>query len=332
MAGLPLTLLRFFRCWVEFPSAFATALRAINLAPHDVINNGSIVEDVETANSLKANNLPALATRDIDEILSTCVLCLGNVVSCNLLAVGSSGADEEKSNVNDLFWQNLVSMLNADDHNHHRHVTSLILSLLLHNQPRSQITLVDMTTLDRLISLLLTHRIATADTTAVESDDGEIDDDEVILQMQRNIILILGKMCTSTHSETMDTKVCRALLSQLTLAVSNGDDTSIVVGNARKQDREWQHQEQRKLVIITHEILNVLMDMYGNDDCHEQVFVKECVLDHFRRCIPWFKRTIKRLAANSSSRIKKDHMVEEGFVWNETALNATRFIKYKQNH
>jgi hypothetical protein len=80
----------------------------------------------------------------------------------------------------------------------------------------------------------------------------------------------------------------------------------------------------RYSILIAHEILNVLMDVYGSDDCYEEVFRNECVLDHIHKCLPWFKKTAKSVASSSSG-------FEEGFVWNETALNAMRFIKYKQS-
>jgi hypothetical protein len=343
MADLPMKILRFFRHWVDFPSAFAAASTAMDSATPDEGNNGSIVADVGTEASSKTARLPALVSRDIDEVLSTCALCLGNVVACNLLADGSSGAgaDEEKININYVFWRELASMLEGDDHNHHRHVTSVMLPVLLRNQPQARIALVETTTLDRLISLLLSqHHGSTPDTTAAEDDDGKIYDDEAILQMQRIIISLLGTLCTSAHLETIDTKVCRALLSRLTLAVSSGDGTPLVGGDGRERQQQQQQQPQqhhdttmttaRNFVIITHETLNVLMDMYGNDDCHERVFVNECVLDHIRKCLPWFKRTIKNVVAKGGVRSERNPVEEEGFVWNETALNATRFIKYKQ--
>ena len=160
-----------------------------------------------------------------------------------------------------------------------------------------------------------------------------MDQDQIqFLPRQRSTISLLGTLCTSTHAETVDTKVCRALLSRLTLAVSSSDGMPLVGGDGR--ERQQQHETAimttRNSVIITHEILNVLMDMDGNDDCHERVFVNECVLDHFRKCLPWLKRTIKKVAAKGSIRSERNPMEEEGFVWNETALNATRFIKYKQ--
>lgn len=70
------------------------------------------------------------------------------------------------------------------------------------------------------------------------------------------------------------------------------------------------------------------MDMYGGDDCHDDVFEKNKVLDHFRRCLPGFKRCVKKIGL-ATVRGKEGAEEEEVCIWNETALNASRFIKYK---
>jgi hypothetical protein len=309
MIDLSPKIIPFFRRWVNFTSDFVannTMMNATNSSfPTEDSNDGSIVSNVDTENATsKLINLPALVSRDIDEVLSTCALCLGNVVSCNLQI-----KEEEEKKGNDfinLLWPELVSMLLDDDHIHHRHVTSVMHSVLLRHPPQSRNALIDTRTLDRLISLLLAN----------DGKDNKIEDSDVILELQLCIISMFGILCTSTHPETVDTKVCRALLSRLTLAISNNTNTHT-------------HQQQNMMttrysILIAHEILNVLMDVYGSDDCYEEVFRNECVLDHIHKCLPWFKKTAKSVASSSSG-------FEEGFVWNETALNAMRFIKYKQS-
>jgi hypothetical protein len=277
--------------------------------PSEDSNDGSIVSNVETENAASTLiDLPALVSRDIDEVLSTCALCLGNVVTCNQI----KEEEKKESDFNKLIWSELVSMLLDDDHNHHLHVTSVMQSVLLRHPPQSRIALIDTTMLDCLISLLLSN----------DGRDNKIEDSNVILELQLCIISMFGTLCTSNHPETVDTKVCRALLSRLTLAISNDNST---------QTHQPQHMiTTRYSILITHEILNVLMDVYGSDDCYEVVFRNECVLDHIHKCLPWFKKTAKSVAASSSGS-KRNRMEEEGFVWNETALNAMRFIKYKQS-
>ena len=314
MMNLSPKIIPFFHRWVNFTSDFVAnktmMMSATNSSfPIEDSNDGSIVSNVETENAASTLiDLPALVSRDIDEVLSTCALCLGNVVTCNQI----KEEEKKESDFNKLLWLELVAMLLDDDHNHHRHVTSVMQSVLLRHPPQSRFALIDTTTLDRLISLLLSN----------DGRDNKIEDSNVILELQLCIISMFGTLCTSNHPETVDTKVCRALLSRLTLAISNDNST---------RTHQPQHMiTTRYSILITHEILNVLMDVYGSDDCYEVVFRNECVLDHIHKCLPWFKKTAKSVAASSSGS-KSNRMEEEGFVWNETALNAMRFIKYKQS-
>jgi hypothetical protein len=295
-------------------------------------------------------------SQDVEEILSTCAICLGNVVASNLLE-GVAGENEGKNNL-DLFLRQLVSLLDDSTSSttgkvacstnergvnnqviriecrHQQHVTSVLLSLL-RNQPPSHV-LIDTQTLDHLIALLSQQR--TSDTMAATDVTTPDDDDvEAMLQTHLNITSILGVLCTNpevTHPETTDRKVCRALLSRLAFAISSCDDAQ--GGGGGKNGMIAMVDS----IVIAHEVLNVLMDMYGNDDCHERVFDEECVLDQLRKCLPWFKRSVKKVVAAASSassdptrweESKMEEVNEDGCVWNETALNATRFIKYKQD-
>ena len=194
-------------------------------------------------------------------------------------------------------------MLNplASSSNNKSHVTSVMLSSL-RSQPES-LTLVDSPTLDRLFSLL-----------QQQSENNENANNIALVQMHSHIISMLGVLCSeeqqSQHSAEIDARVCRALLERLRSAMTLANTENV---------------NDNGSVIITHEILNVFMDMYGGDDCHEEVFAREDVLGHFQRCLPGFKRRVKKVAAGASG----DFSGEVG-VWGETALNASRFIKYKK--
>lgn len=266
---LPEIVLQFFRKWVEFLPNTST-------------------------------NVPELVSQDVSEVLSTCALCLGNILACNL-STWSSGS--EKSGL-DLFWSQLVAMLSSSakttnpgsNMSQYYAITGVMLSML-QSQPRSR-TFVDESTLDGLFALLL------------HDEDGS--GDQALLQTQCNIISILGVLCSEPHPALIDAKVCSALLQRLARSSTMDNNNSSNQASSTKQS-----------VIITHEILNALMDMYGDEDnCHDEVFDKESVLDHIRRCLPGFKRRIKKAQAGGGD--------EEVHVWNETALNASRFIKYKQ--
>jgi len=263
--NLSMKIMSFFRQWAEFIPSSDTTM------------------DIET-------KVPALVSQDVDELLSTCALCLGNVVACNLL--------KERSTL-EAFWKDLIPMLKSQ---YHVHVTSIMLSFV-RNEPQAP-TLVDSSTLESLITLL---------------QQSSSSDAEVLLQTHTNIISILGVLCAEPHPATINTQVCRALLERLRSSSTSGNDLT--------------GQSMKHLVIITHEILNVLMDMYGNDDdddCHNQVFASEDVLGHFQRCLPGFKRCIKKVSGSVSRGASMEEEIEVD-LWNETALNTSRFIKYKRD-
>lgn len=129
------------------------------------------------------------------------------------------------------------------------------------------------------------------------------------VQMRCNIISMLGLLCSEPHTSEINGRVCSTLLEKLRSPLSSINDD---VNNCEKA---------RQSLVIMHEILNVLMDMYGGDDSHEDVFCQQDVLGHFQRCLPGLRRRIKKAKTNSSR--------EDLDTWNETALNCSRFIKYK---
>ena len=73
---------------------------------------------------------------------------------------------------------------------------------------------------------------------------------------------------------------------------------------------------------IVNEILNALMDIYGDDENHPDIFVDLKVLNYFQTKLPDFKKWIKC--------DKDDASPEDVEEWKETALNSSRFISYKK--
>lgn len=371
--NLPIMLLRYFCYWVEFLSNAVTIV-----ATTPTKTQGSDTGDADVKDVPKPIvRLPKLVSHDVDEILLTCALCLGNVVACNLLE-GVAGVNVEK-NTADIFLSQLVSLLNGSsasstskiaignvacsgeysqstrtEYHHQQHVTSVLLSLLQRYQLKSHL-LMDTLTLDHLISILLLqwqHKsndlaVIASDMIIPNDNDYDYDHAEATLQTHRNIISVLGVLCTNSEMplpETIDRKVCRALLSRLALGITVCDREQVINGRYHGQQRVQQGTAMRELVdsvVIAHEVFNVLMDMYGHDDCHERVFSEECVLDQLRKSVPWFKRSIKKVVAASATsvsfhsnrweKMKIDLVKEDECVWNETALNANRFIRYKQD-
>jgi hypothetical protein len=119
---------------------------------------------------------------------------------------------------------------------------------------------------------------------------------------------MLGVLCSQEpHPVDVNQKVCSALLTAM--------DSNSSLMNAC-------------------EVLNVLMDIYGNDEddgcCHVSVFESMQVLSHFQRRIPTLKSELKQLEKkwkgqgdDSGDRAGLEH-------WKETLLNASRFVQYKK--
>ncbi|EED90979.1 predicted protein [Thalassiosira pseudonana CCMP1335] len=258
---------------------------------------------------------PRLVLEDVEEVLATCTLCLGNMIACDIPTWASATARKEivavlcdgpsVENGTELYWWGLVSMLGSSaimtENTHHEvkaHITSVILSLLRH-QPHAR-TLVDSPRLDLMHALL-----------SMTPDDKpeSRDANDALVRTHCNVIAMLGVLCSEPHPATVNTRVCSALMVRLRSPLSNTNSDSSTYS--------------RQSVIVVNEIYNVLMDMYGGDDCHDDVFEQQDVLGHLQRSLPGFKRSIKRVAPSERSR-------EEVDIWSETALNASRFIKYKR--
>lgn len=267
-------ILSFFRRWVEFVS---------------VLND----------------DVPALVAEDVDELQSTCALCLGNMVACDLHSLNEpsltnviivGGRETLVTDGLDLFWWELITAVSSDlSDGPKAHVTSVMLALLRHS-PKSR-TIVNATVLDLLLALV---------TQQYDAKDGSNN-----VQLKCNAISMLGLLCSEPHPSEINAKVCMALLERLRSPLSSMSDGIDADG-----------EKVRHSLVIMHEILNVLMDMYGGDDSHDEVFGQQDVLGHFQRCLPGFRRRIKKTGANSTR--------EEVDTWNETALNCSRFIKYKK--
>ena len=80
-------------------------------------------------------------------------------------------------------------------------------------------------------------------------------------------------------------------------------------------------------VPIQNEILNVLMDIYGDDDDDKRndLFDSLGLIGIFQKVIPLFKSNINKLKRGSQ------FSDSELLQWKETALNGRRFIDYKRD-
>merc|ERR1712008_319067 len=98
-------------------------------------------------------------------------------------------------------------------------------------------------------------------------------------------------------------------------------------------------------VMVKNEIYSILMDIYGSDECYNDVFLKcralsvlEETLPLFRSCIKLFATWQNKYSQPTSSSLNMNH--NEGSsnrnrditnALRETTLNLSRFIKYKKN-
>ena len=114
-------------------------------------------------------------------------------------------------------------------------------------------------------------------------------------QTRQNAATMLGYLCAAPHSREVDELVCK----QLVLSLQN--DASIMVAN---------------------EVLCAIMDVYGNDDAHNDVFTAHHVLTILQKHLGVFKRQISDYNGADT----------DLFLLKETALNTKRFIKYMQQH
>eukprot|EP00984_Skeletonema_dohrnii_P012269 scaffold4962_cov151-Skeletonema_dohrnii-CCMP3373.AAC.2 len=259
---------------------------------------------VEFVSMLK-DDVPALVAEDVDELLSTCALCLGNMVACDLSSLNEpslkkvimvGGQEKPVTDGLDMFWWELIAAISSDVSDGPKaHVTSVMLALLRH-QPKAR-TIVNSAVLDLLLALI---------TQQYNAEGGANN-----VQMKCNAISMIGLLCSEPHPSEVNARVCSALLERLRSPLSSTSD-----------DNDADSEKARQSLVIMHEILDVLMDMYGGDDSHDEVFGQQDVLGHFQRCLPGFKRRVKKTVANSTR--------EELDTWNETALNCSRFIKYKK--
>jgi len=118
--------------------------------------------------------------------------------------------------------------------------------------------------------------------------------------VRRDICTMLGILCSQEpHPAEVNQKICAALLAASEAATNS--------------------------VVVPCEILNVLMDMYGNDEdeacCHTSVFESLHVLSHFQRSIPTLKQKLKHQPTVDKVEVEQ---------WKETLLNGSRFVQYKK--
>ena len=241
---------------------------------------------------------------DLTEVLGKCSICLGNV-ACSLQHSWKSDEQDAVSMWNDFRRCLVTTRDNTVNGNIPISVIAATLSTMgamLRFRP-SLVKSVSEPDLDLILSFVLME--ASPINAASSTDSKNPEYHLSISDIQKEAIGMLGILCSETHPDQINEKICTVFLTIFTRLNTTTSD-------------------------VICEVLNALMDMYSSDEGdannHEGVFRKKGVLDAFQKTVPNFKRKIRDEG-------KKEGIgYEEVEFWNETALNATRFIKYKKQN
>ena len=114
----------------------------------------------------------------------------------------------------------------------------------------------------------------------------------------------LSNNSTNTNDDILRDGVCL-----LALAL-NSKDHSITVEVVTQMSRELLRLLQGTSPVVQAEVLNAIMDLYGQDDFYPQVFLNLKLLDHFQRCLANMPKLV-------------DPEMED------ILFNANRFVDYK---
>jgi hypothetical protein len=131
--------------------------------------------------------------------------------------------------------------------------------------------------------------------------------DKNMMECRQNAVMMLGLLCSKPHSDAVNTLVCRTLLSALQYSLNTPKNKSNDVAT----------------LLFVCQVIDVLMDMYSDDDAFKVVFLQQKVLEVLQINVPVFRKRIQTVS-------KHDIDEEDICYLRETALNASRFIKYKQ--
>ena len=245
--------------------------------------------------------IPRVALDDLFEILGKCSICLGNIV-CNL--------DTWKSNEGEIssVWNEFFQCLQASIEGEatvtnmklpYQGIASLLSTMVAFLRFRPTLSnLVNEQDLTLILSYVSIEVPLEMRQSKRQSDRDDVD---AILDIQKDSICLLGILSSEPHPDGINNCICIAFLGVLS-------------------------RSQTISASLICEVLNVLMDMYsadeGDPNNHESIFRKNNVLVAFEKTVPVLKRKIREESQSNAGEIIS--------YWKETALNASRFIKYKK--
>jgi hypothetical protein len=149
----------------------------------------------------------------------------------------------------------------------------------------------------------------------------------------RDVIVLLGMEVGSlaARSDASLAATCETITRALLVAsMPPSPAADCTPANQTLQNNHQQHPS----AMVLSEVLNVLMDIYGDDD-HDDPNDKQSrtywfnalgVLQHFQQSMPLLKQKI------AVEQLTKNCALDDLEQWKETAMNASRFIQYKKTH
>eukprot|EP00978_Attheya_sp_CCMP212_P023888 scaffold74136_cov61-Attheya_sp.AAC.1 len=193
--------------------------------------------------------LPNVVTMELGELHSKTGACLGNMI-CNI----SSWREDNQSII--AFWSTLCKAMSTL-------LSSLVTSSSNNIQGDSE-----SPTAIGAGGLCNTMTISLRSRPNLRTNIGSSDLDLILnlltktgdAAIQRDAATMLGILCNEVHPDEINAKVCTSLLSVLSFSSTN--------------------------VMVRNEILNVLMDVYGDDELYAKVFEQKDVLGHFQQSLP----------------------------------------------
>jgi len=255
-------------------------------------NNNDDDKMMNEEDTTAAAVIPPDVQQDLMDIQSKCGSCIGNCLG-NLSTWKSSDAISVWKELRHAS-ENLIETINNNNNDTHTNsydgmegiVNAMVVALQTRPTLRSQMQEGD---LDFLLSFLMLNN----STSKGSNHDKK---NNIKPTLQRDAACALGILCsTEVHPAQINTKVCTAL-------------TTCCLNS--------------KSAMVLSEILNSLMDMYGDDDTHPQVFEALNVLVCFQKTVPMLKKQILLERSDASP--------EDVDQWKEIVLNASRFIQYKK--
>jgi len=285
------------------------AMMKANLPERVVTLLVSVSTTMQIIRNEKSIPTPELVQSDISQIISKCGSCLGNIGS----SLPKKNADFQLAYMK--IWDSLRNAISSSSLlslKHHdvllvtAEMTNAMTSLLRSN---SQDTSISAVTEMKFLLDLLQHYGTNASTGSQFINNSDIDIDLLKDGILQNCIFMLGTLSTTCIANRKHDSESVRITEELSINCTN----ILLKANTT--------------VLVQNEILNVFMDIFGQDEIAElnNLFESLDMMKVFKQSIPLFKSNMAK-----SMKMKK-YSDKDFFQWKETALNSRRFIDYKKD-